>query len=75
MEAYADMARRICQLRAWRVAAPAMVEEYALALTTLPSLGQTVRTPEELAVVPVDAFASPPELALQLRLLVQAPRE
>ena len=72
MEEYVNLARRICVMRdatseTWQELEAA----HARALTALPPLGQTVRTPQELAVVPADVFASESELAVQLQLLSQ----
>ena len=70
MEAYTALARRICHVRDWTGPPPAhMIADHAAALSCLPPVGQTVRHPEELAVVPPQSFGSATELALQLHQL------
>ncbi len=71
MEGYTTLARQLCQLRGWTGSAPEMVARHAAALAALPPLGQTLRTPHELAVVLPQTFASPSELAVQLQLLAR----
>lgn len=72
MEVYTALARQICQLREWRGLAPdEMVARHARTLASLPPLGQTLRTPQELAVMLPQSFASPEELAVQLQLLAR----
>jgi hypothetical protein len=72
MEGYTTLARQLCQLRGWTGSAPPeMVARHAAALAALPPLGQTLRTPHELAVVLPQTFALPSELAVQLQLLAR----
>ena len=72
METYTALARQICQLREWVGPAPdEMVARHAAILASLPPLGQTLRTPQELAVVLPHSFSSQEELAVQLQLLAR----